>query len=71
VITEEQFHEAVEVELLHENLQLWEERLANGAKILRQEYLQLDVLVANTKKLLKTLTGNERGFLPDNAPRGE
>jgi hypothetical protein len=70
VITEEQFHEAVEVKLLHENLQLWEERLIDIKGIRRHEgeYFQLDVLIVGAKKLLKTLTGNERGFLPDNAP---
>jgi hypothetical protein len=70
MITEEQYHEAMEVELLQENLPLWEERFEDiTADDL--EYLDLKTLIVNTKRLLKILTGNERGFLRDNAPQGE
>ncbi|MDR1147233.1 MAG: hypothetical protein LBK66_01230 [Spirochaetaceae bacterium] len=63
MITEEQYHEAAQVNLIQKNLMHFEGRLA--AYPGEKEHQELDVLIANSKKELKKLTGNERGFLND------
>jgi hypothetical protein len=59
MITEAQYHEAREITLFQENLRLWE-RLHKERP---GERRYLNRLIAKTKKQLKELTGNERGFL--------
>jgi hypothetical protein len=59
MITEAQYHEALEINLFQENLQLWEK----WRKERPEERLNLNRFIAETKAALKELTGNERGFL--------
>jgi hypothetical protein len=59
MITEEQYHEAHQVDLFQENLQYFEKL---SERKTGYEYQQL---IMAAKKILKDLTGNERGFLND------